>query len=87
MRFLLTMNMPSAKGHPVHQLTVEHRAKSIRSFWETLSDNEFIICKLLYRVDGEWIDRGEVILSTSCIGKAQELVDYYGDGHDTYRTN
>lgn len=87
MRFLLTMNMSSAKGHPVHQLTVEHKSPSIKDFWAHLSDNEFIICTLLYKVDGEWIDRGQVILNTGCIGKAQELVDYYGADNEHYRTN
>lgn len=88
MRFLLTMNMPSAKGNPVHQMTIEYdKAKTVRDFWIALSDNEFVICRLLYKYDGEWVDRGDVILNTSCIGKVQELVDFYGDSHDTYRAN
>ena len=83
MRFLLTMNMPSAKGYPVHQMTIEHKAKNITEFWEALSDNEFIICSLFYKVTTddnyqEWKDRGLVILNTSWIGKAQEYVEYLG---------
>lgn len=79
------MNMPSAKGNPVHQLSVEHKSKDVKDFWAALSDNEFIICTLLYKVDGEFIDRGQVILNTSWVGKAQELIDFYGDQYDTYR--
>lgn len=89
MKFLLTMNMASAKGHPVHQMTVEHNAKSLRELWEDMTDNEFIMCTLYYKMtnddmQSEWVDRGKVLINTSCIGKAQEFVDYYGDRDERY---
>lgn len=89
MRFLLTMNMPSAKGYPVHQMTIEHKARDIHEFWEALTDNEFIVCNLFYKITNddnrqEWSDRGTVIVNTSFVGKAQEYVEFYGDRDDRY---
>lgn len=89
MKFLLTMNMPSAKGYPVHQMTVEHKARNLKEFWDALSDNEFIVCTLLYRFGVDeaskyWEERGQLLLNTSCIGKAQEYVDYQGERDERY---
>ena len=92
MRFLLTMNMPSAQGFLVHQLTIEHHSNSCEEFCDELQGNEFIMGRLLYRqkgVTGEtiWSDRGDVILNTSHIGKAQEFLDIEKDDYDeSYRT-
>ena len=79
MRFLLTMNMPSAQNFLVHQLTVDHDSKSCEEFCEELNDNEFITVRLLYRQktphgDIFWSDRGDIIINTSHIGKAQEYL-------------
>jgi len=83
-RYLLTMNMPSAKGYAVHQLTVDHPAPNINEFMEELQDNEFIMCTLMYRVEKEnyereWQDRGKMIINTSVVGKAQEYYPSIGD--------
>ena len=92
MRFLLTMNMPSAQGFLVHQLTIEHHSNSCGEFCDELQGNEFIMGRLLYRQKGMtgetlWSDRGDVILNTSHIGKAQEFLDIEKDDYDEpYRT-
>lgn len=84
MRFLLTLNMPSAQGFLVHQLTVEHKSKSLIDFCDYMNDNQFIIVDLLYRHKSEgsntvWSEKGEIILNTECIGKAQEFFDFEKD--------
>ena len=80
MRFLITMNMPSAKGYLVHQLTLEHYAASCRDFCEVLNDAEFITARQWYRRvqhgDVVWVDRGDIVINTAHIGKVQEFVEY-----------
>ena len=77
MRFLLTMNMPSAQGNVIHQLTVDHDSESIMDFCEDLNNNPFIIVRLLYRIkEGAnflWRDKGDLILNTELIGKVVEF--------------
>ena len=93
MRFLLTMHMPSAQGNPVHQLTVESESKDLQEFWEEISDNDFIMVGLLYREKnihtGEviWSNKGDIILNTSHIGKAQEFIDLDKENHDESSRN
>lgn len=84
MRFLITMNMPSAKGYSVHQITVEHDSKSINNFWNYLQDNEFIMANLMYKIRNDdlseyWEDRGPLIINTAHIGKVQELIEFKDD--------
>lgn len=84
MRFLITMNMPSAKGYSVHQITVEHDSKSITNFWNYLQDNEFIMANLMYKIRNDdlseyWEDRGPLIINTAHIGKVQELIEFKDD--------
>lgn len=87
MRFLLTMNMPSATGHMVHQLTIDHECNSCGEFLDELQSNEFIMGRLYYRQKspmGEvlWSDRGDIILNTSHIGKAQEYFELERDDYN-----
>lgn len=84
MRFLITMNMPSAKGYSVHQITVEHNAKTMKEFWNVLQDNEFIMPSLMYKIRNDdltehWEDRGLIIINTAHIGKVQELIEFRED--------
>lgn len=81
MRLLITMNMPSAAGNNVHQLTVEHKATNLAEFCEYLNNDIFIWCRIYYRRinhDGTvfWQDKGDIVLNTAHIGKAQEYVEY-----------
>jgi len=83
-RFLITMNMPSAKGYSVHQITVEHSAKTMKEFWNVLQDNEFIMPSLMYKIRNDdltehWEDRGLIIINTAHIGKVQELIEFRED--------
>lgn len=86
MRFLITMNMPSAKGSSVHQITVESDAGSIKEFWADLQDNEFIMVSLMYKIRNDdfteyWENRGPLIINTAHIGKVQELIEFREDRH------
>ena len=81
MRLLITMNMPSAAGNTVHQLTVEHECQNMAQLYRKLNDDVFISCRLYYRriaQDGSvfWEDKGDIILNTAHIGKLQEYVEY-----------
>lgn len=81
MRLLITMNMPSAAGNNVHQLTVEHKAANLAEFCEYLNNDIFIWCRIYYRRinhDGTvfWQDKGDIVLNTAHIGKAQEYIEY-----------
>ena len=81
-RFLITMNMPSAQGYAVHQITVEHSCENIDQFCALINDYEFIKCHLYYRKRDEytnkviWLDKGEILINTSHIGKVQEFFEY-----------
>lgn len=76
-KFLLTMNMPSANNNLVHQIICEYPVDSLSDLMEEFNDNEFIICTQFYRevnrATGQqmWFERGEIVLNTSAIGKAQ----------------
>ena len=76
MRFMVTMNMPNGRGEGyVHQLIVEHPSTDCRDFCAVLSDDPFVLVRQLYfdddRYTGErvWIDRGDIVLNCSLIGK------------------
>jgi len=81
MRFLVTMNMPSANGMDTHQMTLEHPVKTQEEMCALLNRVEFIIFRMFYKrknLNGEiwWQDRGEIIINTTMIGKAQEYFDF-----------
>lgn len=80
MRFLVTMNMPNINGSDTHTLTLEHPVSSQAELCALLNRQEFVIFRMFYRrqnMEGEiwWQDRGEIIINTSWIGKAQEFMD------------
>lgn len=80
MRFLITMNMPSANGFLVHQLTVDIDVRSCAELRDLMNIDEFISGRMFYRrrlVTGEtgWEDRGDIILNTAHIGKVQEFFE------------
>ena len=91
MRYLLTMNMPSAKGFLIHQLTVEHDG-DLEDFCQLLNDNEFITVRQWYQFkqpagDSIWQDRGELVLNTSHIGKISEYIEDKDYDDETYRNS
>ena len=81
MRFLITMNMASAQGYAVHQITIDHEAATLDEFLAEVNDYPFILGHQYYRVktpDGEitWKDRGKLIINSSHIGKVQEFIEF-----------
>lgn len=78
MRFLVTMNMPSYSNNLVHQMTVEHEAKTLDEFVGLLMRDDFIIVEELYKNpnDGSYYSRGHVALNHQCIGKIKVLTQY-----------
>ena len=90
MKFLLTMNMPSAKGFLIHQITIEHDG-DLEDFCNALNDNEFITVRQWYQFkqptgDSIWQDRGELVVNTSHIGKVQEYHEQENDD-ESYRNS
>jgi hypothetical protein len=85
--------MPSAKNYLIHQLTVELNVNSCADFCEMMNDEEFILCRLLYRrtlISGElaFEDRGDLIINTAVIGKVQEYYELEKEyGHDESHGN
>jgi hypothetical protein len=74
------MKMPNANGMLTHQLTLEYPCNSLEDLCAAMNRHEFLIFELFYRrtnMNGEiwWQDRGEIIINTSCIGKAVEFID------------
>jgi hypothetical protein len=73
------MNMPSAQGYAVHQITVDHPGNSLDEVREAFNDEEFVLCRLMYRRmnnDGEmcWLDKGDLVINTNHVGKIQEYI-------------
>jgi len=86
-KFLITMNMPSAQGYLVHQVTIEHNAKSCSELCDALNNDVFIIGRQLYRKrtpssEPIWQDRGDIVLNTAHVGKVAEFVEFERDEDD-----
>lgn len=76
MRFLLTMNMPSKNGGPVHQVVCDHSSNSLEEFCDYLSEYEFVIVDEIYRDKrGNPYSVGDIVLNTALIGKARVVGD------------
>ena len=79
MRFLITMNMPSYSGNAVHQMHVDHPAKSLEEFIKALSESDFIIVHEFYKAretavnKSEYENRGEIAISYRHIGKIKVM--------------
>lgn len=81
MKFLITMHMPSINGFLIHQVIFEHESETMGKLLDTLNNDIFIHGRQFYKRqkdDGEsvFVDKGEMILNTAHIGKAQEYIDY-----------
>lgn len=95
MKFLITMNMPSAKGFLVHQITGDYPAESVEEFCKALNDNPFIVVDQYYKddntADGEidWTFMGSIIINTDHIGKVHEHNERksYGRPHGNSRNS
>lgn len=76
----MSMKMPNANGMLTHQLTLEYSCDSLQELCAAMNRQEFLVFGLFYKrtnMSGEvwWQDRGEIIINTSCIGKAVEFID------------
>ena len=92
-KFLLTLNMPSAAGMLVHQVTIElGDIKSCDDLCELLNEQDFICATQWYKRqynNGEvtWQNRGDVIINTAHIGKIQEFYENEDAKHDESHRN
>lgn len=69
-RFLITMNMPTRNGSPIHQVICEHEALSVADFIRGMGYAEFLIVEELYRDQGgNYFKAGKVALNVKHIGK------------------
>lgn len=69
-RFLITMNMPTRNGSPIHQVICEHEAQSVSDFIKVMGYAEFLIVEELYRdAGGNYFNAGKVALNKKHIGK------------------
>jgi hypothetical protein len=76
MMFLLTLNMKSSTGRDIHQVIVEHPpSKSCADLARHLQTSDFLVCRELYVMSGQLIDRGELIVSSVLVGKAKQYVE------------
>lgn len=81
MRFLITMHMPSSNGFLVHQVIFDHESETMDQLYTSLNNDIFIIGRQFYKRtndEGEsvFMDKGELILNTSHIGKVQKYIEY-----------
>lgn len=91
MRFLFTLNMPSAKGRDVHQVIGDYAADSCTQMCAVLNRLDFIHVRQFYKevnkTNGEiiWEDKDEIILNTSQIGKIQVYIEREQSRDNLYR--
>ena len=79
MRFLITLNMPSASGNLVHQVNAEYPCDSLEDFVEALTTNDFVIIQEFYRDQNtrEDINRGLVAINHRYVGKIKIINPNY----------
>jgi hypothetical protein len=69
-RFLITMNMPTRSGSPIHQVICEHPAKTVSDFILSIGEEEFFTVEEFYRDNaGNYFSAGMVALNVAHIGK------------------
>jgi hypothetical protein len=73
MRFAITLNMPSRKGEPVHQVIGECNVRSIEEFLDIINDCDFILVEEFYRKpdNAGYYSVGMMLLNTMHIGKVK----------------
>lgn len=72
MKFVLTMNMPSHKGNPVHQIICEHDSPSLEAFRQTITDNDYItVTEYYYESDNKMKEASQIVVNTMYIGKVK----------------
>ena len=73
MMFLLTLNMKSSTGRDIHQVIIDHPpSKSCSDLARHLQTSDFLVCRELYVQNNQLVDRGELIISSTLVGKAKQ---------------
>jgi len=87
MKFLVTMNMSSNQGKPVHQMTCEvEGVNTLQDFHRILHNQDYILVREYYfdyeakaptygkpSYGGKYSLRGRTIINCALIGKVREL--------------
>ena len=78
MKFLITMNMPSYKGGPIHQIICEYPATGLADFCDALEKREFTIIEEFYKKfdaanNPYYESQGLTSVNYRYIGKVKEL--------------
>ena len=73
MRFLITMNLPTATGKAVHQIVAEHPASSLEAFRQEIDASNFVMVEEFYKnnVDNSVEAHGNILLNTMNVGKVK----------------
>ena len=80
-KFLITMNMPSAANNLVHQMICDYPVGSIHEFKDELCSEDFLLFTQFYREQDRstgktyWTEKGAMILNTSLVGKVQVFIE------------
>jgi hypothetical protein len=74
MKFLITMQMSSRAGYPVHQLVGEHDSPSLAAFTRYLSNVDFVVVDEYYRDEQRGLyPVGPICINTNLIGKVKAM--------------
>jgi len=86
MRFLITMNMPSAAGNFVHQMNVEYPVESLEGFVDELTRNDFVIVEEFYKDPNRTADysRGHVAINHRFVGKIKVMNGFQNNERNRY---
>jgi hypothetical protein len=78
MRFLITMNMPSAAGNFVHQMNAEYPVDTLEGFVDALTTNDFVVVEEFYKDPYKNTDysRGFVAINHRFVGKIKVLTSF-----------
>ena len=71
MKFVLTMNMPSHKGNPVHQIICEHPSQTLEALRKHITENDYITVKEYYYDNEQMKEAGEIVVNCMYIGKVK----------------
>lgn len=78
MLFRITLNMPSRKGHAVHQILAEHTSNSLSDLMREFRERGYIIATEYYKdEEGNIAPHGELAICFSVVGKAASIEDEF----------
>lgn len=74
-RFKITLNMPSRRGGPIHQILCEHSAETIEEFMAQWRDEGYVIVDEFYNQDDGSLKLNGQIAITDAIGAKVAYMD------------